>query len=366
MAQPRRQPLVERAEAEPRGDLGLARLRLLLTPGHDPAEERGLHCAHDEAVARGVVEEVADSLVLGRGQLAERAAAADLDEEEELPDRGAGLGQEPRDRRQLLGRVAHHDGVHLDGDAVPAEAPDRRQGRLEVAGDAAHALVRRRGRAVEADRGDPDAGAVQLGHALVAEQRRDAWRERDRHLEPRCPGEQRVELAALEHVAAGGDQHRAGRAEAGQRVEERLRLRLGQLTGQRLGDGRGAAVAAGEYACPRRLPEDEDRAAVEIEPRGLGRGCCGDCHAAHTARSQAAANQRNPRCTRRPRQARSAGRRSSISIETSLSASPRSASAAYWAAAASSSGRTSPSSAASPWASRMSFSIVRTFAAAGT
>ena len=147
----------------------------------DAAEERRLDRAHDDAVVGRVDEEVADVLVLLRGQLPERAAAADLDEEEQLPDAGAERADEAEDRRQLLHRLLHHDRVHLDDDSVAAQAGDRRQRLGVVAGDAADALVCRRLGAVEADRGDLHAAPAQVGNALVGQERRDAGRERDRN-----------------------------------------------------------------------------------------------------------------------------------------------------------------------------------------
>jgi hypothetical protein len=119
--------------------------------GDDAPEERPFHRAHDHVVAGRVEQEVADGLVLGLAQLLERGAAADGDQEEELPDRGAALDDEPGDLRQLVERLAHHRGVHLHRDPVRAQPVDRGEGGREVPGDAADRLVGLGRRAVEAD-----------------------------------------------------------------------------------------------------------------------------------------------------------------------------------------------------------------------
>jgi len=207
---------------------------------------------------------VAHVLVLLRRELGEVLAAADLDEEEELPDGRARLPCEARDRRKVVDRVAHHHRVHLNGDPLPAQQPDRVEGRVEVARDAADAVVHAGARTVEADGGDADTEPAQRRDAFLGEERRDARGERERKREAPRAGGELVEVGPHEHVPAGGDEHGPRRPERGQAVEERLGLTGRELARERGGDGRRAAVPARERARSRRLPEDEDRAAVEV------------------------------------------------------------------------------------------------------
>ena len=67
---------------------------------------------------------------------------------------------------------------------------------------------------------DLDPGPPQRRDTIVGQQRRHARRERNRHLELGRPRDERVEVGALEHVAARGDEHRPGRVEAPKPIDE--------------------------------------------------------------------------------------------------------------------------------------------------
>ena len=185
---------------------------------------------------------------------------------------------------------AHHHRVHLHRDPVPAQPLDGRQRVREVALDAANPVMGRGSRPVEADRHHLDPGAAQLGDTLVGQQGRHARCERDRQLELGSLHEEPVEVAALEHVAARGDEHGSGGVEAPERLEEGPPLGGGELARKWRSDRRGAAVAARKPARPRRLPEDEDRAAVEVQPRSA----CVRRHSPQHGRPHPPANPGNP------------------------------------------------------------------------
>jgi len=56
----------------------------------------------------------------GRRQGRCRRSAADLDEEEDLPDVRAGVGYQGGDARQVTGVCVHHGGIELHSDARAA------------------------------------------------------------------------------------------------------------------------------------------------------------------------------------------------------------------------------------------------------
>lgn len=102
---------------------------------------RALHRADGKAVAGGVVEEVAHVLALLGGELGERPAAADPDEEEGLPDRRAALADDRGDLGQLPDRIPHDHRVHLDDESVRAQEVERLERPPPVSLHAADAVV---------------------------------------------------------------------------------------------------------------------------------------------------------------------------------------------------------------------------------
>ena len=166
---------------------------------------------------------------------------------------------------------------------MAAQAADRLERVGVMARDAADAVVGRGGGAVEADRRDLDARGAHRCDPLVGQERRHARREGDRKPQRAGMLEQAVQAGTLEHVAAGCDEHRPRRSEAGRRVEQPPCLGVVELAGRGTGDRLGAAVAAGEPAGLRRLPEDEDRPCVEVE-RGRAHRLTMRVDAAHRIR----------------------------------------------------------------------------------
>ena len=177
---------------------------------------------------------MADVLVLRRRQLADALPRPTWTRKNSSQIEAPRLADEPSDRRELLDGLAHHDGVHLDGSRAGAGA-DRLERLGEVARDAADASCVAALGAVEADRGDLDPGTREGPRRA----RRSGAASRSARVRPeaasaRGPLEQTVEAAALEHVAAGRDEHGPG-VEAGRGVEEPLPPRRRQLAGRRLG-----------------------------------------------------------------------------------------------------------------------------------
>ena len=245
--------------------------------GDDPAEERRLDRAHDEAVPRGVVQQVAGVQVLGGRDRPRRGAAAGLDQEEHLPDARARAGDGLGDVGELVQVRAHHGRVDLHVEARGDERLDRRDGVREVPGRDPHALVGGRRRAVEADRHRPHPAAGDPRHHVGRQAGRHGRGEGGGDAEVHGAPDQVEQVGARQAVAAGEDEDRVRPAEPGDLVDQRQALGGAQLARERLGQGAGAAVPAGDAARPGDLPEHQHRALreVDLRPGRAGRGVVG-------------------------------------------------------------------------------------------
>ena len=100
-------------------------------------------------------------------------------------------------------------------------------------------------RAVEADGDRLRVNVAQAPSDLAREERRHRWREAERHpAHPRVLGEGE-EVGTHEGIAASEDDDRRARREGRDVVEEAHAVGGRELSGERLQDGFGAAVATG-------------------------------------------------------------------------------------------------------------------------
>ena len=205
-----------------------------------------------------------------------RRAAADVDEEEHLPD--VARPAEPT-RAATSGSSStlplHHGRVdlHCEARRRPARGSPRRSSR-SARGCRGRPRGSRAG-AVQADRDGLDAAGRRCGRSISGvEQRRD----RRRQARSGCPSDGRVrdeveQVGAQQAVAAGEHEDRVraaerrppGRSGRGPRPWSAHRA-------ARRGGRAGPAVPAGEPAGPGGLPEDEHRPLAEVDKGPLVHG----------------------------------------------------------------------------------------------
>ena len=227
----------------------------------DAAEERRFDRPDDEAVRRRVVKEMTHVLVPGRRDRPGRRAAADLDQEEDLPDVRAGLRHQGGHAGQVVDVAVHHGGIDLHGDARVGEPGDGRDSLLEVPGDTADAVVSLRAAAVQAERDGPDAAAGDpVDHDRV-EQWRDRRRQAYRDAQRDGVIDEAEHVWPEQAVTAGEDEDRVGPSEAGHLLDQRVALRGAQLPRRRLRGRAGPAVPGRPAGRPGSSPRTRASAA---------------------------------------------------------------------------------------------------------
>ena len=263
---------VAQAEAGPSGrtdaGFGTARpFRAGLLEGHAPVVGRLGRRDDERGVPRPLPEPHEESLARAGRQLAERAAAADLDEEEETPPCGPGPVDQVRDGREVGEGLGRRERVHLERDAFFDSRSDGRHRPIEAARHAPEPVVPGGVGAVQAERHGFDPRAPELPDDLGGEGRRAAGRHRDAEAEPHPVLEERPEVGPLQRIASR--QHHAGRRRGrSQRIEQPPAFRRAQLEGVAVRDRLGAAVPTGEITRPGQLPVDPERCLVEDQPPG--------------------------------------------------------------------------------------------------
>ena len=201
-------------------------------------------------------------------QLAEGAAATDLDEEEEAPPCGPRPVDQVRDGREVGKGLGRRERVHLERDAFLDGRSGGRHRPGEAARYAPEPVVPDGVGAVQAERHGFDPRAPELADDLDGEGRRAAGRDRDAEAEPHAVLEERPEVGPLQRIASR--QHHAGRRRGrSQRIQQPPAFRGAQLAGVTAGDRLGAAVPTGEITRPGQLPVDPERCLVEDQPPGL-------------------------------------------------------------------------------------------------
>ncbi len=256
-----REALVKGGAPEARDGI---RTWIIETAGDDAAKEGALDGPHDEAVLRRIEEEVRDVLAPLGPQLVDAHPAADVNEEEDLPDVGADLAQERRDLGELLHVAAHHGRVDLDGETVIDERPDRLERLGEVTAHVPDPFVGLRRRAVETDR---DCAHAVVAQAIeVASCQGRAHRRGESDPGPRAPrlSEEVEEVGPRQRVSPRHDEDRGRRPEAGDVTEEANPLLRRELAGRRGALRARAAVGARERTGARHLPEEEEWALVVV------------------------------------------------------------------------------------------------------
>src|SRR5450830_813850 len=263
----RRAELVAQTRGERAVRGGLGSVAASAPCGDHAAEERCLDGPDDELVGGRVEEEVAHVLVLGGGDRVRGDAAADVDEEEDLPDVRPGALHERGDIGEFLEVLTHDGRVDLDVEPRGDERPDGRDGVVEVVLDRADALMGRRGRAVEADGDRPDAARRDALDHLRGQ--RGGHRGGQRHRDPEVLGvlDELEQVGAQQAVAAREDEDRVRTSEARYLVDEVASLGDVELARERLRQGGSPAVPARDAARPRGLPEDEHGALGEVHLR---------------------------------------------------------------------------------------------------
>jgi hypothetical protein len=186
----------------------------------DTAEERRLDGPDHQAVMRGVVEEVADVLMFRGCHRPCRYTPADMHQEEDLPDVRTAPGCVGGDVGELERVRAHHRCVDLNSQAGADERADGADRRVEMAIDAAHAVVRGGIRAVEADRYRPDAAARDTVDHAAGEQRGHQRGQANRHTQRDRVPDQVEQVQPEQAVTAGEDEDRVGAPESGDLLDE--------------------------------------------------------------------------------------------------------------------------------------------------
>jgi len=211
--------------------------------------------------------------MLVRGDRAHAGATAGLHQEEHLPGGHAEGVQQHRDPGQPR-HVGRHDGcVHLYIQAGCQQRADRRQGVVEMPGDAADPVMDVCRGTVQADRDRPYPGTRDPGDHLRAEGGGHRRRQRDRDAGGLCVADQVEQVRPQQAVTTGEDQDRVRPAEPGHLVDQLAAFLRAELTGQRPPLCGRPAVTAGEPARPGRLPEDQHGTAGEVGVRpGSGAG----------------------------------------------------------------------------------------------